>query len=177
MACLQTINGIARDCAANIGGLKKVYIGPYDEGLTLELTSGAISTFTPSSGAAKLKAFNFRSGAASFTSTSQIDAVSGVSMVQTQLVMNFGRMDAAKRAEIQALLTGEVMVIAVDNNGMAWFLGKDTPVVAVGAQNAASGAAKTEANQYSITLQDESAELPYAFSALSTFSGAVEEVS
>ena len=50
-------------------------------------------------------------------------------------------------------------------------------MVAVGGQNAASGAAKTEANQYSITLQDESAELPYAFSALSTFSGAVEEVS
>lgn len=177
MACVQTINGIARDCAANIGGLKKVYIGPYDEGLTLAVTSGAISTFTLSTGGAKLKAFNFRAGAASFTSTSQIDAVSGVSMVQTQLVMNFGRMDAVKRAEIQALLTGEVMVIAVDNNGQAWFLGKDSPVVAIGAQNAQTGAAKTEANQYSITLQDESAELPFAFEDNTVYSGAVEEVS
>lgn len=177
MACLQTINGIARECQSNLGGLKKVYIAPYDDEATITVTSGAISAYSAGAGAAKFKAFNFRTGAASMTSTSQIDAVSGVSMVQTQLVMNFGRMDAAKRAEIQALLTGEVMVIAVDNNGMAWFLGKDTPVVAVGAQNAASGAAKTEANQYSITLQDESAELPYAFAALSTFSGAVEEVS
>ena len=160
-----------------MGGLKKVYIAPYDEGLTLAITSGAISTFTQSGGAAKFKAFNFRSGAASMTSTSQIDAVSGVSMIQTQLVMNFGRMDAVKRAEIQALLQGEVAVIAVDNNGIAWFLGKDTPVVAVGSQNSQSGAAKTEANQYSITLQDESVELPYSFADATVYEAAVEEVS
>lgn len=176
MACLQTINGIARDCSSNLGGLKKVYIAPYDEDATVTVTAGAISTYSAGAGAANYKAFNFRTGAASMTSTSQIDAVSGVSMVQTQLVMNFGRMDATKRAEIQALLTGEVMVIAVDNNGVAWLLGKDTPVVAIGAQNAQTGAAKTEANQYSITIQDESAELPYPFTDSTVYAGVVDEV-
>lgn len=177
MGCLQTINGIARDCSTNIGGLKKVYIAPYDEGLAITLSDGTIGTFAPSTGAAKFKAFNFRSGAASLTSTSTIDAVSGVNMVQTQLVLNFGRMEATKRAEIQALLQGEVQVIAVDNNGESWFLGYDTPVVAIGSQNAQSGAAKTEANQYSITLQDESALLPYSFESSSVYSSAIEEVS
>lgn len=177
MSCIQTINGLARDCGVNIGGLKKVYIAPYDEGATIAVTAGAIATYTAGQGAAKYKAFNFRAGAASMTSTSQIDAVSGVNMVQTQLVMNFGRMDATKRTEIQALLQGEVMAIAVDNNGVAWFLGKDTPVVAVGAQNAQTGAAKTEANQYGITLQDESAELPYPFADSSVYESVVEEVS
>ena len=98
-------------------------------------------------------------------------------MVQTQLVMNFGRMDATKRAEIQALLQGEVQIIAVDNNGESWFLGYDAPVVAVGAQNAQSGAAMTEANQYSITLQDSSKALPYPFTDATVYAGVVDEVS
>lgn len=177
MACTQTINGLAKDCSGNLGGLKKVYIAPFDDAKVITLTSGAISTYTAGGGAAKHKAFNFRPGAASFTSTSQIDAVSGVSMVQTQLVMNFGKMDATKRAEIQALLQGEVQVIAVDNNGTAWLLGNDNPVIPVGAQNAQSGAAMTEANQYSITLQDNSQVLPYPFDDASVYSGVVEEVS
>lgn len=177
MACTQTINGLARDCSQNLGGLKKVYIGPYDPDKTVSYTSGAISSYTAGGSAQKYKAFNFRAGAASFTSTSQIDAASGVSMVQTQLVMNFGKMDATKRAEIQALIQGEVQVIAVDNNGESWLLGHDVPVVAVGAQNAQSGAQMTEANQYSITLQDSARQLPYPFTDATVYSAVVDEVS
>ena len=177
MSCTQTINGLARDCQGNMGGLKKVYIAPYDEGRTIATSSGEIATYTAGTGAANYKAFNFRPGAASMTSTSQIDAVSGVSMVQTQLVMNFGRMDAVKRAEIQALLQGEVQVIAIDNNGESWFLSFDNPVVAVGSQNAQTGAANTEANQYSITLQDNSKALPYSFADATIYAGVIDEVS
>jgi hypothetical protein len=120
--------------------------------------------------------FNFRAGAASMTSTSQIDAVSGVNMIQTQLVMNFGRMETIKRTEIQALLQGEVQVIVVDNNDNSWFLSYNSPVVAIGSQNGQTGAAKTEANQYTITLQDESAELPYQFSDNTVYAGVITEV-
>lgn len=98
-------------------------------------------------------------------------------MVQTQLVMNFGKMDATKRAEIQALLQGEVQVIAVDNNNESWLLGYDVPVIPVGAQNAQSGAAMTEANQYSITLQDSARQLPYPFTDATVYSAVVDEVS
>lgn len=177
MSCTQTITGLARDCSANVGGLKKVYIAPFDEGKTVTITSGAISAYTASAGAANYKAFNFRPGAASFTSTSQIDATSGTTLVQTQLVMNFGKMETTKRTEIMALLLGQVQVIAVDNNGIGWLLGYANPVMAVGAQNAQTGAAKTEANQYSITLQDEDGMLPYAFTDATVYSSVVDEVS
>lgn len=154
-----------------------MYIAPFDAEKVISITSGAISSYTAGTGASKHKAYNFRVGAASFTSTSQIDATSGVSMVQTQLVMNFGKMDATKRAEIQALLQGEVQVIAVDNNGQSWLLGYDVPVIPVGAQNAQSGAAMTEANQYSITLQANEGELPYPFTDATVYAAVVEEVS
>lgn len=175
MSCTQTISGLAKDCSLSMGGLKKVYIAPFDEGLTIALTTGAISTFTPS-GAVKFKAFNFRKGQASLTKTSNIDGSGNVS-INSQLVMNFKKMDAVKRTEIQALLQGEVQVIAIDNNDTAWFLGKDAPVVAVGGTNGQTGLAVTEANQYSITLQDESRELPYPFSDKTVYSAAIEEVS
>lgn len=177
MTCVQTITGLARDCTKNMGGLKKVYIAPFQDDLTVTVSDGAISTFTQGTGAPKFKAFNFRAGAASLTKTSQIDATSGTLVVQSQLVMNFGKMDSVKRAEVQALLQGEVQVIAEDNNGTAWFLGKDAPVVPVGAQNGQTGQAKTDANQYSITLQDESSELPYPFASSTVYSGAIAEVS
>ena len=160
-----------------MGGLKKVYIGPFDEGKTLTITTGAISAYSATASHPNYKAFNFRPGAASFTSTSTIDAVSGTTMVSTQLVMNFGRMDATKRTEIQALLQGQVQVIAVDNNGIAWLLGNEAPVLAVGSQNGQTGAAKTEANQYSITLQDDAAVLPLPFSDATVYSAVVDEVS
>ena len=177
MSCTQTISGLGRDCSANMGGLKKVYIGPWDEGKTVTITTGAISAYSASAGAANYKAFNFRPGAASFTSTSNIDAVSGTFSVQTQLVMNFGRMDATKRTEIQALLQGQVQIIAVDNNGIAWLIGNESPAVAIGSQNAQTGAAKTEANQYSISVQAEDAVLPLSFTDATVYSGVVDEVS
>lgn len=176
MACTQSILGLARDCSGNLGGVKAVYIAPYDTLRTVTLTSGEISAYSAGASAANYMRFNFRAGAASMTSTSQIDAVSGVNMVQTQLVMNFGKMETVKRTEIQALLQGEVQVIVVDNNDNAWFLSYNSPVVAIGSQNGQTGAAKTEANQYSITLQDESAVLPYQFKDSSVYAGVITEV-
>lgn len=176
MACTQTISGLGRDCQANMGGLKKVYIAPFDDGKTIALTSGEITTYTAGVSAPKYMAFNFRNGAASMTSTSTIDAVSGTTMVSTQLVMNFGRMDATKRTEIQALLQGQVQVIAVDNNGVAWLLGNESPVLAVGSQNGQTGAARTDANQYTITLQDDAPVLPLPFKDDTVYSAVVEEV-
>ena len=55
------------------------------------------------------------------------------------------------------------MVIVKDNNGVYWFLGYDEPVNAT-AGGGQTGQAKTDANQYTITLTDESHELPYEVS-------------
>ena len=176
MSCTQTISGLGVDCSKNLGGLKKIYIGPYDNAKAIVITSGAISSYTAGGGASNYMSFNFRPGAASMTSTSTIDAVSGTTMVSTQVVMNFGKMEATKRTEIQALLQGQVQVIAVDNNGIAWLLGGERPVLAVGSQNGQTGAALTDANQYSITLQNDEGILPYPFSDATVYAGVITEV-
>lgn len=176
MTCVQTLAGLAKDCSSNIGGLKKVYIAPWDDAIVPTIASGAISSISVPTGTTPFMAFNFRQGAASMTKTLTKDEAAGTYMVQTQVVMNFAKMDTAKRTEVAALSLGEMMVIAVDNNGTAWFLGKDNPVVAIGSQVGQTGQAKTDTNQYSITLQEESGELPYALTDATVYSGIVTEV-
>lgn len=176
MSCTQTLSGLGRECQANMGGLKKVYIAPFDDAKVVAVTSGAISTYTAGGGASNYMAFNFRPGAASMTSTSTIDAASGTTAIATQLVMNFGRMEATKRTEIQALLQGQVQVIAVDNNGIAWLLGNENPVLAMGSQNGQTGQAMTDANQYTITLQDNAGVLPLPFKDDTVYAGVITEV-
>ena len=68
-------------------------------------------------------------------------------------------MDTTKRIEISALAQGELAVIVKDANGAYWFLGKDAPVKA-SAGDGLTGTARADRNGYSITLQDNSLELP-----------------
>lgn len=164
MACLTTLNGIARDCAHNIGGIKKIWIAPYQEGVATLAQSGDQKISGLAEGAAaKFAAYWFARNTASMTSTLNKDNNSGTSYVSTELVMQFNKMEASKRLEIEALSTGDVMVIAQDNNGTAWFLGFDAPVEA-SAGTGQTGAAKADGNFYNITLSDESFGYPYEVS-------------
>ena len=72
-------------------------------------------------------------------------------------------MDTTKRIEMNALLLSDVSVIVKDNNGKYWFLGYSEPVTAT-AGGGQTGQAKTDANQYTITLTDECAVFPYEVS-------------
>lgn len=176
MGCIQNIKGIARDCSSNIGGVKKVYIAPYDEGLSLTITDGVITAISQTAGAGKFMAYNFREGAATLTHSSQIDQTSGVNFMQSTLSITFAKQDATKRMELNSLLFGEVQCIVIDNNGKARFLGKDAPLLAQAGDNGTTGGQKTDANQYAISLLDNSAELPYFFDNDTVFADVVSEV-
>ncbi len=85
---------------------------------------------------------------------------SGVRYVTTDLLLQFNRMETAKRVEITALALGDLVVIAKDANGKYWYLGKDEPVNA-SAGDGQTGTARSDANRYTITLQDNSKEMPF----------------
>ena len=163
MSCIsKTISGLAHDCSSNIGGISKVWITGYKEGAAT-LEADVINGFNEAVTLESWKPFAFRKGAASMTKTANIDDANGINYITTELVINFSRMETTKRIEMQALLLDEVMVIVKDNNGVYWFLGYDEPVKA-SAGGGQTGQAKTDANQYTITLKDESHELPYEVS-------------
>jgi len=80
--------------------------------------------------------------------------------VTSDLLLQFNRMETSKRVEITALSLGDLAVIVKDANGKYWYLGKDEPVNA-SAGDGQTGTARGDANRYTITLQDESLEMPY----------------
>lgn len=159
MSCTQTLSGLAKDCSANMGGIVEVYIANFDDVTGVTLTTGKISAITMGSGAS-FKKYSFAKNTGNLTSTYNIDAASGVKYVTSDLLLQFNRMETAKRVEITALALGDLAVICKDANGKYWYLGKDEPVNA-SAGDGQTGTARGDANRYTITLQDESLEMPY----------------
>ncbi len=159
MACTQTLSGLAKDCSSNMGGIVEVLIAPFDDVTAVTVTNGVISAITMAS-TKKFKKYNFAKNTGSLTSTYNIDAASGVKYVTSDLLLQFNRMETTKRVEITALALGDLAVIVKDANGVYWYLGKDEPVNA-SAGDGQTGTARGDANRYTITLQDESLEMPY----------------
>ena len=161
MACVQVLSGLSVNCEPNVGGLIEVYIANYSDvtSVALDETSNKIKTITMDA-TKKFKKYSFRRGSSSFTSTLNVDDTNGTSFIQTDLALTFAKMDTTKRIEIQALSLGELAVIVHDCNGVYWYLGYNEAVMAT-AGGAASGAGRSDANNYTVTLTDFSPKYPY----------------
>lgn len=161
--CSQFLSGIASDCHSNVGGLRVAYIANWDNGITLTSNDGVISAIVHPTGE-KFKPYQIRKGSSSMTSTFTKDNATGVGYVETELSLVFHGMNAANNEELSNLLNAEVACIVEDENGSFYYLGADAPVRISGG-NAMSGAQKGDVNAYSVTLKDESREMPLLVSA------------
>ena len=158
MACAQTLSGLVHDCLPSIGGIKAVYIANASDVDTLTEASGKITGITMNA-SAKFHKYEFLKRTGSLSSNWQINAENGTKFVQTNLVLVFSRMETTKRVEISALAAGETVAIVEDMNGVYHYLGKDNPLE-ISAGDGLTGAAPADRNAYSITLQENSADLP-----------------
>ena len=163
MACTQTLNGLTRDCEANTGGVKNVYIANYDDVEGLTFTSGVVTAITMATGK-KFKRYHFKRGQASVVQTSQYNEAGDYAGESNVLSINFLRQDATKRLEMIALSVAELAVIYEDNNGTFFYLGADRPVLRTGGESG-SGAAITDTNRYGLELTDQSNALPPTISS------------
>jgi len=146
-----------------MGGILEVLIANADDVTGVTLSEGIISTISMAT-TAKFKRYTFPKNTGSLTSTYNIDRASGVQYVSSELLLQFNRMETQKRVEITALALGDLVCIVKDANGKYWYLGKDEPVNA-SASDGQTGTARSDANRYTITLLDESKEMPYEVDA------------
>ena len=158
MSCIQTLAGIVRDCASNMGGIKSVRLANSAD-VTAAVTSGKITGITMAN-SAKFYKYTFAPETSSISSNAQVNAQNGTKYWLTDLLMVFNRMETAKRVEIMAMAQGELVAIVEDANGLFWFLGYDEPL-GISAGDGLTGAARADRNGYSVTLQDNSKELPF----------------
>ena len=161
MPCTQTLAGIIRDCLPNMGGIRAAYLANYTDVTSLTEASGAISAVTMA-GSAVFHKYEFVRNTASMSSNYAVNAENGTTYVETDLLMVFNRMDTAKRLEIVALAQGELVAIVEDNNGNMWYLGHDEPLT-LNAGDGLTGTARADRNGYSVTLRDNSLEMPFPF--------------
>lgn len=171
MACSQTLAGIARDCAANMGGIKRVLLANRADVASITISTNKVTAITMES-SKKFYEYNFKPGTSSMTSNWQVNRENGVKYVQTDLVMVFNRMETTKRVEVEAMAQADLYAIVEDMNGKFWLLGHDEPI-ALSAGDGLSGTARTDRNGYSVTLQDNSRELPFEVDS-SIITGIVE---
>ena len=158
MACNQTISGLVSDCATSKGGVSEVYLANYEDVTDITVADGMVKGITMASGK-KFHRYYFRPGTSSMTSTLNIDNSAGVNFVQTVLTMLYSRMETTKRVEMSALAVNDLRAIVKDANGVFWLLGEEEPVVAQAADGQ-TGTAKTDANRYSISLEDNNSTFP-----------------
>ena len=158
MACSQTLAGIARDCAANMGGIKRVLLANRADVASITIGTGKVTAITMESGK-KFYEYNFKPGTSSMTSNWQVNRENGVKYVQTDLQMVFNRMETNKQVEVVAMAQADLYAIVEDNNGLYWLLGLDNPLE-LSAGDGTTGTARTDRNGYSVTLQDDSKGLP-----------------
>ena len=158
MACAQTLSGLVHDCAANMGGIKAVYLANQADVASITVTSNQITGITMET-AKYFHKYEFARHTGSLSSNWQINAENGTKFVQTDLLLVFNRMETTKRVEIAAMAAGELVAIVEDNNGVFHYLGQENPLE-ISAGDGLSGTALADRNGYSITLQDQSLGLP-----------------
>jgi hypothetical protein len=142
-----------------MGGIVEAHAINKEYVAKIEETEGKISAITLED-SQKFKSFYFNRNTGSMTSTYTLDPSTGVRYVTTDLVLQFNRMETAKRIEMTALAQNELVLIVKDANGKYWLLGKDEPVMATAGEGM-TGTARGDRNGYGITLQDTSLEMPF----------------
>ena len=162
MGCLQALAGLAQStCETNLAGIKKAYIANYENVASVvpDFSAYTISSITMESGKT-FYAYNFAKQTGSLTSTLTKDETNGTRYYLNEATLQFNKMEAKKHLEMSALAADPTAVIILDNNGKYWFLGYDAYVSATDG-TVQSGQSFDDLNGYQLTLQAQSAYLPF----------------
>lgn len=165
-----TLEGIDLGCSAGMGGVKTLYLineNDVEIEIEREVTIGEDDEIIPPKvttitlkNTNKFKEFKFRKGTASMTSTYNTDDTGSFSSFTTELALQFSQMESQKRMQIMAMCYNSLKGVVEDSNGRLWLLGADYPINA-SAATGVTGVGSQEFNGYTVTLKDESTELPY----------------
>lgn len=165
MACFSTaLAGSTLDCGS-IGGLKEVHLIASESvnESAGTITAGVLSGVTLEAGKSWAE-YEFRNGNANFVPTGNVDDAAGTAFVETVLTLQINKMDAAKQAELSNMFGKLVKAVAVDQNGVKWYLGYGSYGYA--SVSGQSGANKGDSNNYVVTITFQTAGLPLTVASL-----------
>lgn len=157
--CPTTLTTIAKGCNNGVGGIKRVLIGLKDD-FDVTVSSGKISAITKKTSGSPMVEYYFRRNTADYTSTLTVADDAGTSYWATDINLQFSHIENTKRVAIQSAVNAEAVVVIELFDGAKIFFGYDEAVTCT-AGTVASGKAKGDFTGYTLTLHDESVEIPY----------------
>lgn len=153
MSCLKTLTGLARACESNVPGLRVVYFANREDvsGVTFEADGITVSSITMV-GEAKFYKYYFAKNTGSLVIIHVRSDENGNNYYTATINLQFNKMEAAKHVEIEALAEGNLIAVAIDNNGKAHLVGYDEYLSSEGEEIATSGAGIDDRNGYTLAL-------------------------
>jgi hypothetical protein len=156
MSCSLTQNYVL-DCKDNVGGIKLVWICALESIGGITETDGVVSIIN-SAGNGYIYKYDLVRESSMFTETITTNVQNGTVFYAQSLEIILNKLQVNTRNEILLLAKNRVVVIAQDNNGRYWMLGKLNGLDAT-AGGSASGTAFGDRNGYTITFTGSEREL------------------
>lgn len=156
MACSLTITGRSLPCRDALGGVKKVWIGPFTDGIW-----GAVGATTPgeiddSTAALALEDFVSPKNTSSLTQTVNSSVENGTVFYSQVLSLVCNKPVAADVVEIQNLAKGRLAVVVQDMNDNYFVIGHTRGAEMTGG-TIASGTALGDLNGFTLEFTGEEA--------------------
>lgn len=154
MGCINmTLSGLAQDCQSSRGGLKNLWIAQFEEGQFIE-TAEHQAALADSKNLEGFKKYYVRPHTSTFSEAQSRDDVNGYSFITVTLNAVFNRMSTVSRIEMSEICRGDIAVIAQDENGEAWLLTMNSPLVPNGSTGNI-GTNSSDGNKYTLVAVGE----------------------
>jgi hypothetical protein len=161
MACNTSLIAITKGCDNNAGGLTKFYVIPAEEvnqnGFTFGTgTTEVITGITMTASGNTWTEFEFNKNVANYEEVGTISLENGSTYFAQTVNLTIPRREAAKRAAIQLIASGQrdLQIIVKDGNGLYWFIGYEN-FANLTATGGGSGTVKGDGSQYTLTFLAE----------------------
>jgi len=165
MACTLTLAGRGVGCKDALGGIKRIYVGEWEDGIWEDISSGEVAGLSGTN-TLTVYTYDMTRGSGSLNQTITSDLAAGTVFFDQVCSVTFNKAATADITEISNLVKGRMAVLVEDNNGN-WFVMGHQNGVEVSGGTAQTGTAAGDQNGF--TLEFSAQEVaPAPFLALTS---------
>jgi len=146
MACTLTLAGRGVGCKDALGGIKRIYVAEWVDGIWEDIASGEVSGSTA---AITFYTYDMTRGSGSLNQTITSDLAAGTVFFDQVCSVTFNKAAASDITEISNLVKGRMAVLVEDNNGN-WFVMGHQNGVEVSGGTAQTGTAAGDQNGFTL---------------------------
>ena len=160
MACSLTLAGRGIACKDALGGIKRIYIGEWTDGIWQDIASGEVAGLSGTN-TLTVYTYDMTKGSGSLTQTVTSDIAAGTIFYDQTLSVTFAKLAAADITELSNVSKGRMAVLVEDNNGN-WFVMGHKHGVEVSGGSVQTGTAVGDQNGFTLEFNaQEIAPAPF----------------